>query len=235
MSTSSLGKTISTVGAIATAVISTTSLAPLASAATWNPESERTISIIEDLNHVRILTHTVTSPQPTHHVVQAGDTLSSLARDLLGDPAAWPVIWQANQPNLTDPDLLRVDLDLVIPPLGTPVPPAPAHQTQQASIQPVAAARPAATGGTGAVAPPSHTGVNWDAIATCEAGGNWHINTGNGFYGGLQFTYSTWLGYGGGTYAPRADLATREQQIAIAEKVLAGQGIGAWPVCGRRG
>jgi nucleoid-associated protein YgaU len=76
------------------------------------------------------------------------------------------------------------------------------------------------------------SGVNWDAIANCESSGNWHINTGNGFYGGLQFAQGTWAGYGGTQYAARADLASREQQIAVAEKVLAGQGIGAWPVCG---
>jgi|SRR6185437_3789519 len=77
--------------------------------------------------------------------------------------------------------------------------------------------------------------INWDAVAQCESGGNWAINTGNGFYGGLQFTESTWLGYGGGAYAHYANQASRTQQIAIAEKVLAGQGIGAWPVCGPRG
>ncbi|MEP6799116.1 MAG: transglycosylase family protein, partial [Lapillicoccus sp.] len=60
----------------------------------------------------------------------------------------------------------------------------------------------------------------WDTVAACESGGNWAINTGNGFYGGLQFTTSTWLGYGGGAYAPRADLASREAQIAIAQKTL---------------
>jgi LysM repeat protein len=76
--------------------------------------------------------------------------------------------------------------------------------------------------------------VNWDAVAQCESSGNWHINTGNGFFGGLQFQQSTWAGYGGLAYASRADLATRSQQIAIAEKVLVGQGIGAWPVCGAR-
>ncbi len=76
--------------------------------------------------------------------------------------------------------------------------------------------------------------VNWDAIASCESGGNWHINTGNGFYGGLQFTQGTWAGYGGTAYASRADLATREQQITVAERTLAKQGIGAWPVCGRK-
>jgi nucleoid-associated protein YgaU len=77
--------------------------------------------------------------------------------------------------------------------------------------------------------------VNWDAVAQCESGGNWAINTGNGFYGGLQFTESTWLAYGGGSYAKYANQATRGEQIAIAQKVLAGQGIGAWPVCGPRG
>ncbi|MET8255829.1 transglycosylase family protein [Micromonospora sp. NPDC005197] len=93
---------------------------------------------------------------------------------------------------------------------------------------------------TGAVAlfgpaAPAQAGVNWDAIAKCESGGNWKINTGNGYYGGLQFSQGTWAGYGGKKYAARADLASRGEQIAIAEKVLDGQGIGAWPTCGRKG
>lgn len=71
----------------------------------------------------------------------------------------------------------------------------------------------------------------WDRLAMCEATGNWAINTGNGFYGGLQFTTSTWLGFGGGAYAPNAHLATREQQIEIAIKTQAVQGWGAWPAC----
>ncbi|MQY16086.1 hypothetical protein SRB5_62780 [Streptomyces sp. RB5] len=71
----------------------------------------------------------------------------------------------------------------------------------------------------------------WDKVAQCEATGNWSINTGNGFYGGLQFVQSTWAGYGGTEFAPRADLATKSEQIMIAEKVLADQGPGAWPVC----
>jgi hypothetical protein len=80
---------------------------------------------------------------------------------------------------------------------------------------------------------PEPASQDWDAVARCESGGNWSINTGNGFYGGLQFTPSTWLAFGGAAYAPRADLATRAQQIAVAEKVLAVQGPGAWPTCGR--
>ena len=73
----------------------------------------------------------------------------------------------------------------------------------------------------------------WDNVARCESGGNWHINTGNGYYGGLQFSQSTWAAYGGTAYAPRADLASKSEQIAVAERVLAGQGPGAWPICGR--
>ncbi|NGO81314.1 LysM peptidoglycan-binding domain-containing protein [Streptomyces sp. YC504] len=76
------------------------------------------------------------------------------------------------------------------------------------------------------------TTSEWDQVAQCESGGNWSINTGNGYYGGLQFSASTWSGYGGTAYAPTADQATKAQQIAIGEKVLAGQGKGAWPSCG---
>ena len=88
-------------------------------------------------------------------------------------------------------------------------------------------------GGLGfAAAAQAATDSEWDVVASCESSGNWAINTGNGYQGGLQFSSSTWLGYGGGQYASAANMATRDQQIAIAEKVLAGQGRGAWPVCG---
>ena len=70
-------------------------------------------------------------------------------------------------------------------------------------------------------------GICWDCIADCESGGNWSINTGNGYYGGLQFSQATWEGAGGLRYAPRADLATREQQIAIAST----RSLGNWPHC----
>ncbi|MGE5694978.1 MAG: transglycosylase family protein [Candidatus Sericytochromatia bacterium] len=74
--------------------------------------------------------------------------------------------------------------------------------------------------------------VNWDAIAQCESGGNWSINTGNGYHGGLQFSLSTWRANGG---VGNPANASREEQIRVAENVLASQGIGAWPVCGKRG
>ncbi|NEA47953.1 transglycosylase family protein [Streptomyces sp. SID10815] len=96
-------------------------------------------------------------------------------------------------------------------------------------------------GGAGMAIPLIGAGVahaadaaTWNKVAACESSGNWSVNTGNGFYGGLQFTRSTWAAYGGTRYAPRADLATRDQQIAVAEKVLDGQGPGAWPVCSVR-
>ncbi|MGW2818145.1 transglycosylase family protein [Streptomyces sp. NPDC001415] len=74
----------------------------------------------------------------------------------------------------------------------------------------------------------------WDRIAQCESGGNWHINTGNGYYGGLQFAAGTWRAHGGGAYASTADKASKAQQIAIASKVQRSQGWGAWPVCSRQ-
>lgn len=75
-------------------------------------------------------------------------------------------------------------------------------------------------------------GMNWDAVAQCESGGNWHANTGNGFYGGLQFKPSTWAANGG---VGDPAMASREQQIAVANRVLATQGPGAWPKCGGNG
>jgi uncharacterized protein YabE (DUF348 family) len=92
-----------------------------------------------------------------------------------------------------------------------------------------ASAAPAKASGPVSSAPGSTAnGAMWDRIAKCESGGNWSINTGNGYYGGLQFLTSTWLANGGGAYAPRADLASRTQQIAIANKVYAASGLSAW-------
>ncbi|MFG3658983.1 transglycosylase family protein [Streptomyces sp. NPDC047706] len=96
-------------------------------------------------------------------------------------------------------------------------------------------------GGAGMALPFVGTGAahaadvaTWDKVAACESTGDWNINSGNGYYGGLQFSQSTWEAYGGTAYAARADLATKERQIAVAEKVLDGQGPGAWPVCSQR-
>ncbi|MFB6893092.1 transglycosylase family protein [Kitasatospora sp. NPDC056327] len=76
--------------------------------------------------------------------------------------------------------------------------------------------------------------IDWDRVAACESGGNWRINTGNGYFGGLQFDQATWRENGGLAYAPRADLAGREQQIAVADVLAARRGLAPWPVCGAR-
>ncbi len=86
----------------------------------------------------------------------------------------------------------------------------------------------------GAAAPAHGAKTVWDKVAQCESGGNWKINTGNGYYGGLQFLGSSWRAYGGKKYASHAHKATKAEQIAIARRVLADVGRGAWPTCGRR-
>ncbi|MFI7102040.1 transglycosylase family protein [Streptomyces sp. NPDC050161] len=93
----------------------------------------------------------------------------------------------------------------------------------------VAAVAPAAES---SVAP---AGPDWDRIARCESGGRWHTNTGNGYHGGLQIAPSTWRAYGGKRYAPRADLASKSQQIAVGERIARDRGLAPWPNCGRLG
>lgn len=77
-------------------------------------------------------------------------------------------------------------------------------------------------------------GGTWDRIAACESGGKWNADTKNSFYGGLQFTHSTWVAFGGTNFAPRADKATKSQQISVGERVLKAQGAKAWPVCSKQ-
>lgn len=109
------------------------------------------------------------------------------------------------------------------------------HQRKNgSSLTKVAIASTATLGAVAALAAPTASAApdsDWDRLAQCESGGDWSANTGNGYYGGLQFHAQTWTGFGGQEYAARADLATREQQIAVAERVLASQGWGAWPAC----
>jgi hypothetical protein len=177
---------------------------------------------------------------PAHYTVRAGDTLSDIARHEYGRAAAWPALWWVNRHQVSNPSMLKVgqrlrlsDWHRVRPWLSRAAlaaipapPPAPPPATAAAPGAPAAAPAPA---------PAASGGVNWSAIAACESGGNWSASTGNGFYGGLQFTQQTWLGNGGGQYAPSAAQASAAQQIAVAQRVLASQGIGAWPVCGPNG
>jgi hypothetical protein len=92
----------------------------------------------------------------------------------------------------------------------------------------------AGLGMAGAGVAEASTPAVWDRVAQCESTGNWSINSGNGYYGGLQFSRSTWNAFGGGSYAATADKATKAQQIAVAQRTLQAQGPGAWPVCGAR-
>ncbi|QGU06687.1 Resuscitation-promoting factor Rpf2 precursor [Corynebacterium occultum] len=110
------------------------------------------------------------------------------------------------------------------------------HNSKSATFAKIAAST-AAFGAAATIMAPTATAApdsDWDRLAQCEAGGNWKINTGNGYHGGLQFSPSTWAAYGGTQFAPYAYQATREQQIAVAERTLAGQGWGAWPACSAR-
>ena len=187
------------------------------------------------------------NPAAAHHgpgsyTIRPGDTLSQIAARAYGSAADWPAIWWANRRQVPDPDLITAGQRLALP-SSRQVPPwlaraalAATAAARRAPAAPAGAmAAPAAPARASSPAPASSGGVNWPAIAACESGGNWAASTGNGFYGGLQFTEQTWLGYGGGRYASSANLATPAQQIAVAQRVLAGQGIGAWPVCGARG
>lgn len=111
------------------------------------------------------------------------------------------------------------------------------HSKQTTSLTKKALAGAAATAAFAGLMAPEATAApdsDWDRLAQCESGGNWAINTGNGYHGGLQFSASTWQAFGGGQFAPTANLATREQQIIVAERTLAQQGWGAWPACSAR-
>ncbi len=190
---------------------------------------------------VTISLQPVAHQDPASYTVRAGDSLSAIAAHAYGSAADWPAVWWPNRRQLANPSVIAAGQRLWLPARGEvaawiaraalaaipgTAPAAPASAPQAGPAAPAQAATPV---------PASSDGVNWSAIAACESGGDWSANTGNGFYGGLQFTEQTWLAYGGGQYASSANLASPAQQIAVAQRVLAGQGIGAWPVCGAGG
>ena len=179
---------------------------------------------------------------PASYTVRAGDSLSAIAAHAYGSAADWPAVWWANRHQVANPNVIAVGQRLRLPASGR----VPSWMARAATAAISAGSAPAASASAaqaGPAAPVQATsaapafsgGVNWAGIAACESGGNWSANTGNGFYGGLQFTQQTWLANGGGQYAASANLASPAQQIAVAERVLASQGIGAWPVCGAGG
>jgi len=199
--------------------------------------------LVKSLIAVTVTLNPAAAHGPGSYTIRPGDTLSAIAARAYGSAADWPAIWWANRRQVPDPDMITTGQRLALP-SSHQVPP----WLARAALAAAAAARPAPAAPAGAApadpaaaaqasspAPASSGGVNWSAIAACESGGNWAASTGNGFYGGLQFTQQTWLANGGGRYASSANLATPAQQVAVAQNVLASQGIGAWPACGARG
>jgi len=200
------------------------------------------VGMTKALLAVTISMHPAAHQAQASYTVKQGDTLSEIAAHAYGNAANWPAVWWPNRHQMPNPNVIAAGQRLRMPASGH-VPAWMARAANAAISDPATAptaasvsqgAAPAATPAS-AAAPASSDGANWSAIAACESGGNWSANTGNGFYGGLQFTQQTWLAYGGGQYASSANLATQAQQIAVAQRVLAGQGIGAWPVCGAGG
>jgi len=187
---------------------------------------------------VTISLHPAAHQAQASYTVKPGDTVSAIAAHAYGNAASWPAVWWPNRHQVPNPNMIAAGERLRLPASGR-VPGWMARAAQAAIPARAAASVPQAAAPAAApvttAAPAYSGGANWSAIAACESGGNWSANTGNGFYGGLQFTEQTWLAYGGSQYASSANLATPAQQIAVAQRVLAGQGIGAWPVCGSGG
>jgi LysM repeat protein len=165
-----------------------------------------------------------TKPAVKEAVVQPGDTLSKIASD---NSTTYVRLFDANA-QVADPDVIQPGWKIRIPAADEQLPDRPLPSPPVA----VAVPQPAAPAAVPIAAPAprtyASTGSVWDRLAQCESGGNWAINTGNGFYGGLQFTLSSWQGVGGSGYP---NMASREEQIARAEILQSRQGWGAWPVC----
>jgi LysM repeat protein len=168
--------------------------------------------------------------------VNDGDTLTSIATT---NQTTYTRLYDANT-KIQDPNVIYVGDTLRIPtakeklasrPLPEAASAVAATPVQTVNQQAASQSVPVRQTTTRIVSAPTVSdGSIWDRIAACESGGNWAINTGNGYYGGLQFTQQTWAGAGGLQYAPRADLATREQQIAVASNLS----LSNWPVCSYR-
>lgn len=160
-----------------------------------------------------------------HHTVAPGDTLTNLAKKH-GHTVAQLVAVN----HISDPNIIVVGKRLVVDGFGH-VDTSNVDLSSSSDTESSSGSSGTSSAAATSSAPAPSSGADWYSIAACESGGNWSANTGNGYYGGLQFTQATWEGYGGTAYAPRADLASPSAQIAIAERVLAAQGSGAWPNC----
>lgn len=168
--------------------------------------------------------HAAAQPTPTAKMVtvQSGDTLDKIAK---AHGTTYTRLFDANT-KIADPDVIYAGQSIRIPAQGEKL----AHRALPGAVPAAAPATTVHYAARPAPAPASAGGV-WDRLAACESGGNWAINTGNGFYGGLQFTLSSWQGVGGSGYPHQA---SKSEQIARAQMLQARQGWGAWPACSAR-
>jgi LysM repeat protein len=172
-----------------------------------------------------------TTRQHKKVVVKRGDTLSRIAKQ--AKLANWRPLWDLNT-KIKHPNLIYPGQKLLIPAKGEKLKhrplPAPAV-TRVVSVERSAPASSSRRSTVTRSASAPASGSVWDRLAQCESGGNWGINTGNGYSGGLQFNAGTWRANGG---SGSASSASRAEQIRVAERVRASQGWGAWPACSAR-
>ncbi|WP_020111394.1 resuscitation-promoting factor [Rhodococcus sp. 114MFTsu3.1] len=190
---------------------------PLEQADTVTPapdeKVEDGIEIVVTRDRTETKTETTDVEPPEQRIEDPTMNMSRTVVENPGSPGVSDITWEINTVNGQEVGREKVDEDIQVP--------------AQPKVVRVGA-KP------GTEVPPVENGAIWDALAQCEATGNWAINTGNGFFGGVQFDQNTWERQGGLKYAPRADLATREEQIAIASVTQKSQGWGAWPACTSR-
>jgi uncharacterized protein YabE (DUF348 family) len=190
---------------------------PLEQADTVSPAPDDTVTegtqIVVTRDRTETKTETTDVDPPEQRIEDPTMNMSRTVVENPGSPGVSDITWEINTVNGAEVGREKVDEDVKVP--------------AQPKVVRVGA-KP------GTEVPPVENGATWDALAQCEATGNWAINTGNGFFGGVQFDQNTWERQGGLKYAPRADLATREEQIAIASVTQKSQGWGAWPACTAR-
>lgn len=197
--------------------------------------SEARDAVVRDGSTFKIERHSLVNFDPIDGDIRPVVTFSMTVGDFLAEQGV--EVGPDAELNHAPEDPVVGGMDIVVS--AKPAEEAPEPEPAPEPVAPVVEQAPVAQPATvpsapqfpAPTAPAVASGSVWDSLAQCESGGNWAINTGNGYYGGLQFNPGTWNAYGGQQYAATADQATREQQIDIAEKVQAAQGWGAWPAC----
>ncbi len=191
--------------------------APLVQADSVVPASDAAVTdgveIVVTRNRTEARTETTDVESPAERIEDPTMNMSKTIVENPGSPGISDITWNVNTVNGVEVGRTQINETVKVP-------------AQPKTVR--VGAKP------GTEVPPVENGATWDALAQCEATGNWAINTGNGYYGGVQFDQNTWERQGGLKYAPRADLATREEQIAVASVTQKSQGWGAWPACTSR-